>query len=320
MSRPARDVVGRRLVPGRRRRGRAHLHGAAMNFNRPASADAESAVERLLASRSFARAGHRPSRALRWADGPPTPRTDRIQPPTRRGWPRRRPSRSSSRSCRSSTRIITCGTAPDHRYLLHELLADAAHRPQRRRHRVPRVPRDVPRGGPARDAAGGRDRVRGRHGRDERQRACTGRRAWPRASWASPTSRWATASSRCCEAHIRAGGGRFRGVRHSAAWDASDVIGNSAAADGPAPLPAAGLPRRPRAPHRARAVARRLGVPSAARRRGRPGPRVPDGQHHRGPRAAGRSATGPTPASATRSSRPGRPAMTELAAVPERDA
>jgi predicted TIM-barrel fold metal-dependent hydrolase len=35
------------------------------------------------------------------------------------------------------------------------------------------------------------------------------------------------------EAHIRAGGGRFRGVRHSAAWDASDVIGNSATARGP---------------------------------------------------------------------------------------
>ena len=35
------------------------------------------------------------------------------------------------------------------------------------------------------------------------------------------------------QAHLRAGGGRFRGVRHSAAWDASDVIGNSAVADGP---------------------------------------------------------------------------------------
>jgi L-fuconolactonase len=34
------------------------------------------------------------------------------------------------------------------------------------------------------------------------------------------------------EAHLRAGGGRFRGVRHSAAWDASDVIGNSAVATG----------------------------------------------------------------------------------------
>jgi predicted TIM-barrel fold metal-dependent hydrolase len=28
------------------------------------------------------------------------------------------------------------------------------------------------------------------------------------------------------EAHLRAGGGRFRGVRHSAAWDADPVIGN----------------------------------------------------------------------------------------------
>ncbi len=35
------------------------------------------------------------------------------------------------------------------------------------------------------------------------------------------------------EAQIQAGGGRFRGVRHAAAWDASDVIGNSAVAGGP---------------------------------------------------------------------------------------
>ena len=35
------------------------------------------------------------------------------------------------------------------------------------------------------------------------------------------------------EAQVRAGGGRFRGVRHSAAWDASEVIGNSAVASGP---------------------------------------------------------------------------------------
>jgi predicted TIM-barrel fold metal-dependent hydrolase len=34
-------------------------------------------------------------------------------------------------------------------------------------------------------------------------------------------------------AHIAAGGGRFRGVRHSAAWDASPIIGNSAVARGP---------------------------------------------------------------------------------------
>jgi predicted TIM-barrel fold metal-dependent hydrolase len=35
------------------------------------------------------------------------------------------------------------------------------------------------------------------------------------------------------QAHVRAGGGRFRGVRHSAAWDASEIIGNSAVATGP---------------------------------------------------------------------------------------
>jgi L-fuconolactonase len=35
------------------------------------------------------------------------------------------------------------------------------------------------------------------------------------------------------EALIQAGGGRFRGVRHAAAWDASDIIGNSRTASGP---------------------------------------------------------------------------------------
>ncbi len=34
------------------------------------------------------------------------------------------------------------------------------------------------------------------------------------------------------EAHIAAGGGRFRGVRHSAAWDADERIGNSSSAPG----------------------------------------------------------------------------------------
>jgi L-fuconolactonase len=35
------------------------------------------------------------------------------------------------------------------------------------------------------------------------------------------------------DAELRAAGGRFRGVRHAAAWDASDIIGNSEAAGGP---------------------------------------------------------------------------------------
>src|SRR5206468_3436287 len=35
------------------------------------------------------------------------------------------------------------------------------------------------------------------------------------------------------EAHIAAGGGRFRGIRYATGWDASDVIGNSHAGTGP---------------------------------------------------------------------------------------
>lgn len=35
------------------------------------------------------------------------------------------------------------------------------------------------------------------------------------------------------EAHLQVGGGRFRGVRHSAGWDADDMIGNSTSVTGP---------------------------------------------------------------------------------------
>ena len=42
------------------------------------------------------------------------------------------------------------------------------------------------------------------------------------------------------EAHIAAGGGRFRGVRYSANWDASEVIGNGHGVSGP------GMLREPR--------------------------------------------------------------------------
>jgi predicted TIM-barrel fold metal-dependent hydrolase len=43
------------------------------------------------------------------------------------------------------------------------------------------------------------------------------------------------------EAHMRASGGRFRGVRYSAGWDASNVIGNSRTATGPHMLQQAGF-------------------------------------------------------------------------------
>lgn len=35
------------------------------------------------------------------------------------------------------------------------------------------------------------------------------------------------------EAHLQAGGGRFRGIRHSASWDASDDVSNARCAPGP---------------------------------------------------------------------------------------
>ena len=47
-------------------------------------------------------------------------------------------------------------------------------------------------------------------------------------------------------AHIRAGGGRFRGVRHSAGYDADPVIGNSGSGVEPHLYAAAGFPRRAR--------------------------------------------------------------------------
>ena len=174
-------------------------------------------------------------------------------------------------------------------------------------------------GGPGGDAAGGRDGVRGRHRRDERQRQLRARPASPPASSASPTSRSATAWSRCWRRSVRAGGGRFRGVRHSAAWDASDDHRQQrrwprARTTMRQPEFRAGLARL----DRARPVARRLGLPPPARRRHRPGPRDARRRTSSWATAAGRSATAPTPASGTRSSRRGRPAITELAALPQR--
>ena len=83
------------------------------------------------------------------------------------------------------------------------------------------------------------------------------------------------------EAHIRAGGGRFRGVRHSAGYDADPIIGNSAPDIQP------GLYLRPdfRAgmapPFRPWPVAGRLGFSPANARHHRPGTGVSSKQHHR---------------------------------------
>ena len=168
---------------------------------------------------------------------------------------------------------------PRFRYLLDELLADLEHRPQHRRHGVRGMPLDVPRARARGDAAGGRDRVRGRRRRHERQRPLRPDARLPPASWASPTSRWATAWPPCWRPRSRAGGGRFRGIRHSAGWDADPIIGNSHGVSGPGlyrdPTVRAGMKRL----EKLGLVARCLAVPSAARRRGRPGARLPRRQH-----------------------------------------
>ena len=75
------------------------------------------------------------------------------------------------------------------------------------------------------------------------------------------------------EAHVRAGGGRFRGVRHSAAWDASDVIGNSQTAHGPHLFRQSDFRAGLAPPHRARPLLRRVDVSSPARRHRRSGAR-----------------------------------------------
>ena len=56
-------------------------------------------------------------------------------------------------------------------------------------------------------------------------------------------------------AQLRAAGGRFRGVRHSAGYDADPVIGNSGAAMQPGLYRARGFPRRSGAAERTRARA-----------------------------------------------------------------
>ena len=221
---------------------------------------------------------------------------------TMRGWPRRRRSRSSIPTCRSSTRTIICGAA-GHRYLLHELLADSPPATTVGQ-RVPAMPLDVPRRRPGRDAAGRRDRIRHRHRRDERQRQLRqdARRRRHRRLRRPDAGR-----------PRRAGAGsayprRRRAVPRRAPfgrWDADPIIGNGAPAcrdSTRAPDFRAGLARL----SRAWPVARCLGVPPAACRGDRPGPRLSRHQHHHGPLSAACSATGRMPASATRCSPPGR--------------
>ena len=82
------------------------------------------------------------------------------------------------------------------------------------------------------------------------------------------------AASRRCSRRNRAGGGRFRGIRHIAAWDADPTVRNPG---NPAPPGCSrrDVPRGVRAARPARALVRRLALPPADRRADRARGRVP---------------------------------------------
>ena len=82
-------------------------------------------------------------------------------------------------------------------------------------------------GGPEELRPVGRDRIRRRHSRDERQRRLW-RHAGRRRIVGFADLTLGERVEAVLEAQIRAGGGRFRGVRHSGNWDADPVIGNGA--------------------------------------------------------------------------------------------
>ena len=58
-----------------------------------------------------------------------------------------------------------------------------------------------------------------------------------------PTCGSARACAPVLEAHIRAGGGRFRGIRHITAWDADPTLMNPAYAPPPGLLARRDVPR-----------------------------------------------------------------------------
>jgi L-fuconolactonase len=121
---------------------------------------------------------------------------------------------------------------PDHRYLLHEFLADAGSGHDVvatvfvECHSMSRA-----RGPEALRPVGETEFVAGVAAMSE-----SGRYGPPRVAAGIVGFADLTLGDRVdpiLEAHLRAGGGRFRGVRHAAAWDASPVIGNSPTATGP---------------------------------------------------------------------------------------
>ena len=179
------------------------------------------------------------------------------------------------------------------RYLLDELLADTGSGHNVARHGLRGVRRHVPRRRAGGAAAGRRDRVRQRRRGDERQRHLWRDPRLRRHRRPRRTCCWATRSKPVLEAHIAAGGGRFRGIRNSRllrrrqggagaaqpAWRPGSIC-DATFREGFAHL----------APHGP--VLRRLAAGAAAARPDRPGPRLPRHDHRARPRGHAARASG----------------------------
>ena len=118
------------------------------------------------------------------------------------------------------------------------------------------------------------------------------------------------------EAHVAAGNGRFRGIRHAGGWDASPDVRNSHTNPPQGLYGRGGLPRGRGAAGRARPHLRSLAVSSAAQGSDGTGARRAANHHDPQPLRRAARASGPMPARPTRCSRHGRPTWRSWRAVP----
>ena len=187
-------------------------------------------------------------------------REDWLAPPAR--------DRSWNRNCRSSIRTIICGTGPAGATCWticwptstrgHNIVATVFVQ-CRSMHRA---------GGPRGDEPVGETEFVNGVAAMRRQR-----RVWADADLRRHRRPCRSAAGRAraeavLEAHIRAGGGRFRGIRHITAWDADPTLLNPAYAPPPGLLADRDVPRRGLPRWRRWTVVRRVAVSSADRRAG----------------------------------------------------
>ena len=119
-----------------------------------------------------------------------------------------------------------------------------------------------------------RGRVRQRRRRDEPPAAATARPRSAPASSATSICLLGDGAKPVLEAEIVAGNGRFRGIRHSSAWDAEPEVAGMYATRPQGPAARSDLPQGLCLPRAARAQLRRLAVSSADRRTRRSRPRL----------------------------------------------